>query len=270
MIDSQAVWAHLQELARLSPEELRTAGFQDYLEQLSLKHERDAAGNYFLTLPGKSERAVVLGSYLGRGADQTQPEARLDLVTGLETMRALAHRFDGVPPCTLLLVVWADAADGQAGSAESAVSALLSRSATAYLGMHIERQEQGKQAGTSLGVVTAASSGETIPYNARLAALCDEAVRELTGTSISLPGAPDGMAAAMARNGVPTALMYVEVLAGSTDEEVWKDKRLHLLQAAEAFGRWAEATLHLVAGDDVDLWAREKRVPHSPDSPIVL
>ena len=263
MIDAQAVWAHLQEVANVSSGEQRTAVFEEQLQRLSLKYERDADGNYFLTLPGKNERTVVIGSYLARDTRDTQPGAGLDLVTGLETMKALAHRFNGVPPCTLLLVVWAKRKDGQAGFTESAVSALLSRSVTAYLSLHVELLEQLKHAGLSLGVVAAVSPGEGTTLNPRLMALCDEAIRELTGTSMSLPSASDDIATALARNNVPTALMCVELLTKSTTEEVSQAERLHMLQAAEAFGRWTESALHMVAGEDVDLWAREKRMPHS-------
>ena len=94
-------------------------------------------------------------------------------------------------------------------------------------------------------------------------AFCDEAVRELTGTSADLPSGPLHDAAEVARAGVPTAMMFVQSLRGLSHHREEDTDRLHLQQAAEAFGRAAEATMHWVAGEAVDLWAREGRTPHT-------
>ena len=104
---------------------------------------------------------------------------------------------------------------------------------------------------------------EPIPFDPRLMAYCDEVVRELTGLSESLPSGPLHDAAEVARLGVPTGMMFVQSLRGLSHNKAEDTDRLHLLQAAEAFGRWAEMTMEWVAGGQVDTWAREHRIPHS-------
>ena len=103
---------------------------------------------------------------------------------------------------------------------------------------------------------------EPIPFNAQLIAFCDEAVRELTGVSEMLPSGPLHDAAEVARLGVPTAMMFVQSLGGLSHNRAEDTDRLHLLQAAEAFGRAAEAAMHWVAAEGVDLWARQQIIKH--------
>ncbi len=106
---------------------------------------------------------------------------------------------------------------------------------------------------------------EPIPFHPRLMAFCDEAIRELTGTTAALPSGPLHDAAEVARAGIPTGMMFVQSLRGLSHNRAEDTERLHLQQAAEAFGRWAESCMHWVAGEGVDLWAREGRVPHVPE-----
>ncbi len=269
MIDAQAVLAHLETLRNLASDggrEQRSAGLAwllGELQQLSLAHHRDAGGNDWISLPGMSERTVVLGSSLKSTPGNDRLDSRLGVVTGLETVKALALRYEGRPPCTVRLVVWADPDTAQTAGALPAASAFAEGNVAAYLELHIEPAGVLAQAGTPLGVVTAASAAEVVPFNPRLMALCDEAIRELTGASASLASGPAPHAAEMARLGVPSAVMYVQSLTAPAGEALPNATRLHLLQAAEAFGRWTESTMHLVAGEEVDLWAREHRVPHT-------
>ena len=284
MIDAQAVLAQLETLRdqALQAEGAGDAGntqqfaglawLEKSLQPLSAAPHRDAAGNVRITLPGKSERIVVLGSYLEVAAGSDRLDSRLGLVTGIEVLKALAHRYEGRPPCTVQLVVWAKPAAPQAIRSLPAASAVLSsaferQNASAYLELHIEPGAQLENAGTPLGVVTAAfSAGDPVAFNPRLMALCDEAIRELTGTASSLPSGPATHAVEAARSGIPSAMMYVQALPQAAGEDLPSATRLHLLQAAEAFGRWVESTMHLVAGEEVDLWAREGRVPHADTS----
>ena len=65
----------------------------------------DAAGNTWATLPGDSERSVVLGGHLDSVPNGGWLDGALNVVAGLEVLRALA----GEPrPLTLRLVDWAD------------------------------------------------------------------------------------------------------------------------------------------------------------------
>lgn len=269
MIDAQAVLADLVKLRNLesNPENApRSAGLlllQEQMEQLSVRSHRDDAGNEWLTLPGKSERAVVLGSCLKTSPARSWLDSCLGVVAGLETIKALAHRYDAHPPCTLQLVVWAEPGEARSDRTLPATSVFALQNVAAYLELHIEPGTELQHAGTPLAVGTASSSVEPVAFNPRLMALCDEAIRELTGQSASLPSGPAFHAEEAARQGIPAAIMSVQALAGFADEEMSQATRLHLLEAAEAFGRWAEATVHLVGGEAVDLWALEHRVPHS-------
>ncbi len=77
MIDSSAVLADLEQLRSLTADEngaqrlawspvwLRArAWFEEKLRGLPVEHHYDAAGNHWVTLPGDSDRALVLGGHL--------------------------------------------------------------------------------------------------------------------------------------------------------------------------------------------------------------
>jgi len=66
---------------------------------------RDAAGNTWATLPGDSERSVVLGGHLDSVPNGGWLDGALNVIAGLETLRALA---DEPRPLTVRLVDWAD------------------------------------------------------------------------------------------------------------------------------------------------------------------
>ena len=260
MIDAQAVSAHLEHLRSLAPN-AGTDWLQTQLSQLSLTHQNDNAGNVWITLPGTRERTVVLGSS-PQPAPGTNPlDSTLGLVVGLETLKALQLRFQGPPPCGVQLVIWADPGTGS-GETAGTPSLNLSPNVAAYLELHLEPETQLAAAGAPLGVAQVSTDAQFTPHP-QLTALADEAVRELTGTSASLPAGPASHATAMARLGVATAILYVQHPTSPVEGDAASATRLQLLQAAEAFGRWTESTVHAVAGDQVDLWAREHRVPHS-------
>ncbi len=429
MIDSHTVLKHLEELRSLTADELgaqRVAWsptwlqarqwFGDKLRDLPVEHHHDAAGNHWITLPGESERALVMGSHLDSVPNGGWLDGCLGVLTGLEVLKALAKRFDGRPPCTIRLVDWADEEGARFGRSLFGSSAFagthtiaadrvrMDREGTslegalaecgiaidrigeasaeqknmaAYLELHIEQGPILERAGKALGVVTgtkgverwaiifhgqeahsgsmpmamrhdalaacaklaleirpiaqshpgavatmgsvktlpgiatavvgrceatldmrdlkadalaamlqsarqaserfAAEEGctvqwekiwsiEPIPFHPQLMAFCDEAVRELTGTSELLPSGPLHDAAEVARLGVPTAMMFVQSLGGLSHNRAEDTDRLHLQQAAEAFGRLAESTAHWIAGEGADLWAREGRIPHAGEA----
>ncbi len=426
MIDASALLEHLDELRTLTGDEhgaqrlawspvwlqART-WFREKLRDLPVEQHHDAAGNFWVTLPGASERSVVLGSHLDSVPNGGWLDGCLGVLTALEVMKALAKRHNGRPPCTIRLVDWADeegarfgrslfgssafagthsiAADrGRTDREGTTLEAALkasgldidrigeaaseARNMAAYLELHIEQGPILERAGKPLGVVTGtkgverwaitfhgqeAHSGSTpmdvrrdalaacaklaleirpiarkypqavatmgsvktfpgivtavvgrceatldmrdldaevlaemltearaasqrfaaeegctvswskiwsiepIAFHPRLMAFCDEAVRELTGASEQLPSGPLHDAAEVARSGIPTAMMFVQSLRGLSHHREEDTGRLHLQQAAEAFGRAAESAMHWVAGEPVDLWAREGRTPHA-------
>jgi allantoate deiminase len=67
--------------------------------------ETDQAGNTWATLPGDSERFVIVGGHLDSVPDGGWLDGALNVIGGLEVLRALA---DEPRPLTVKLVDWAD------------------------------------------------------------------------------------------------------------------------------------------------------------------
>src|SRR5580698_8336636 len=84
------------------------AWFQDKLAQLPVEHHLDAAGNFWSTLRGASEKTLILGSHLDSVPNGGWLDGALGVVTGLEVVRYLAEKYNGKPPFTVRLVDWAD------------------------------------------------------------------------------------------------------------------------------------------------------------------
>ena len=397
MIDASAVLEHLEQLRALAGNgdgAQPVAGtplwsqarqwLRDQLRDLPVEQYEDAAGNFWVTLPGASERALVLGSHLDAAPSGAWLDGCLGTLASLEVLKALARRHGGRPPCTIRLVDWADPE-----------AAAEQRNIAAYLELHSEPAPMLERSGNPLGVVTGTmgverwaiafqpvaphgltagegrsralaacakialeirpiasrfpqavaavdsmattdstaitdsmaatdntatpaapgspavdarceatlemrdpdpgvllnmlrearsaserfadeeqctvrwsriSSIEPLKFYPQLVAFCDEAIRELTGTTEFLPSASLHDAAAVARLGIPTAVIFVQSLGGGNQPQDEHAVRLHLQQAAEAFGRAAESAMHWVAGEGAegnDLWAREARTPHT-------
>jgi len=84
------------------------AWFRSKLQGLPVKHHYDAAGNSWTTLPGKSDRALLLGSHLDSVPNGGWLDGCLGFLAGFEVLRSLVEDFDGKPPITIRLVDWAD------------------------------------------------------------------------------------------------------------------------------------------------------------------
>ena len=78
----------------------------DKLRPHGLEPEVDAAGNQWWTLPGRSERALVIGGHLDSVPNGGWLDGALNVVAGSEVLRRLAE--EGEPPLTVRLVSWAD------------------------------------------------------------------------------------------------------------------------------------------------------------------
>jgi hydantoinase/carbamoylase family amidase len=66
----------------------------------------DAAGNQWFTLPGESERAVLIGGHIDSVPNGGWLDGCLNVVAGVEVLRRVAD--DGPLPVTVRLVNWAD------------------------------------------------------------------------------------------------------------------------------------------------------------------
>jgi N-carbamoyl-L-amino-acid hydrolase len=70
------------------------------------EEEIDEAGNQWFTLPGSSERALLLGGHIDSVPNGGWLDGSLNVVAGVEVVRRLAE--EGTPPLTVRLVNWAD------------------------------------------------------------------------------------------------------------------------------------------------------------------
>jgi N-carbamoyl-L-amino-acid hydrolase len=66
----------------------------------------DEAGNQWFTLPGESDRALLLGGHIDSVPNGGWLDGCLNVLAGVEVLRRIAE--DGTPPLTLRLVNWAD------------------------------------------------------------------------------------------------------------------------------------------------------------------
>jgi N-carbamoyl-L-amino-acid hydrolase len=68
--------------------------------------EIDEAGNQWFTLPGASERALLVGGHMDSVPNGGWLDGCLNVLAGVEVLRRIAD--DGRPPVTVRLVSWAD------------------------------------------------------------------------------------------------------------------------------------------------------------------
>lgn len=82
--------------------------FESKLLGLPVEQHLDAAGNRWVTLPGASERALILGSHLDSVPNGGWLDGSLGVLAALEVLRRIAAEFKGRPPVTIRLVDFAD------------------------------------------------------------------------------------------------------------------------------------------------------------------
>ncbi len=82
--------------------------FTSKLAGLPVEDHYDAAGNRWITLPGNSKRALIVGSHLDSVPNGGWLDGSLGVTTALEVMRGFAEAYNGRPPVTVRLVDWAD------------------------------------------------------------------------------------------------------------------------------------------------------------------
>ena len=76
------------------------------LEGTGAAESFDAAGNQWWTLPGASEKALILGGHLDSVPNGGWLDGCLNVTAGAEVLRRIAE--EGEPPLTVRLVSWAD------------------------------------------------------------------------------------------------------------------------------------------------------------------
>jgi N-carbamoyl-L-amino-acid hydrolase len=87
---------------------------------------------------------------------------------------------------------------------------------------------------------------EPIPFHPTLIEFCDEAIREVAGTSHRLPSGPLHDAAEVARAGIPTVMMFTQSLYGISHNKIEDTKEEHLELAVQAFDKLADKTMRWI------------------------
>src|SRR4030081_3459826 len=82
--------------------------FRAKVKSLPIEHHSDAAGNNWVTLPGTSEKSLLIGGHLDSVPNGGWLDGALNVIAGLEVLRRIATEFRGRPPITIRLVDWAD------------------------------------------------------------------------------------------------------------------------------------------------------------------
>jgi N-carbamoyl-L-amino-acid hydrolase len=82
--------------------------FAAKVSELPVEQHYDAAGNNWVTLPGESTKALVIGGHLDSVPNGGWLDGSLNVLAGLEVLRRFAEEFRGRPPLTIRLVDWAD------------------------------------------------------------------------------------------------------------------------------------------------------------------
>jgi N-carbamoyl-L-amino-acid hydrolase len=81
---------------------------KEKMAELPVESHTDAAGNLWFTLPGKSEKSLVIGGHIDSVPNGGWLDGCLNLIAGVEILRRIHAEFEGKPPITVRLVDWAD------------------------------------------------------------------------------------------------------------------------------------------------------------------
>ncbi|MGA1129733.1 MAG: hydantoinase/carbamoylase family amidase [Chthoniobacterales bacterium] len=75
---------------------------------LPVEIHNDAAGNFWATLRGESEKELLIGGHIDSAPNGGWLDGCLKRLAGVEVMRRICAQFDGKPPVTVRVVDWAD------------------------------------------------------------------------------------------------------------------------------------------------------------------
>src|SRR4051794_34932394 len=78
--------------------------FATKLQDLPVEQHYDAAGNNWVTLPGVSERELLIGGHLDSVPNGGWLDGALDVMAALEILRRFNVQYSGRPPVTIRVV----------------------------------------------------------------------------------------------------------------------------------------------------------------------
>jgi hydantoinase/carbamoylase family amidase len=81
---------------------------REKLETLPVEIHNDAAGNLWATLPGGSEKALLIGGHIDSVPNGGWLDGCLNTLAGVEILRRINAQYDTHSPVTVRLVDWAD------------------------------------------------------------------------------------------------------------------------------------------------------------------
>lgn len=81
---------------------------KEIMAELPVTETTDAAGNLWFTLPGESEKSLIIGGHIDSVPNGGWLDGCLNIMAGVEVLRRINHQYDGKPPVTIKIVDWAD------------------------------------------------------------------------------------------------------------------------------------------------------------------
>ena len=94
----RVAWTETWEQAR--------AWLREKVAPTGARYELDQAGNQWFTIPGRSEKALLIGGHMDSVPNGGWLDGCLNVLAGVEVLRRIAE--EGEPPVTVRLVDWAD------------------------------------------------------------------------------------------------------------------------------------------------------------------
>jgi hydantoinase/carbamoylase family amidase len=84
------------------------AWLKDKLAGLPVETHTDAAGNFWITLRGESDRALLMGGHMDSVPNGGWLDGCLNVLAAVEVLRRINEQYKGKPPITVRVVDWAD------------------------------------------------------------------------------------------------------------------------------------------------------------------
>ncbi len=77
--------------------------------------------------------------------------------------------------------------------------------------------------------------------------MCEQAIREVSGTSHRMPSGPLHDAAEVSRSGIPTVMLFVQSLRGISHNKIEDTREEHLELSVTALDRLASKTIEWIS-----------------------